>query len=339
MKRVIESFVFATCTLSAAHADIVSYQLSGATSASGWVSSGAYNPLSIYSEPGGFGVAFLLPPLALVDPVGGGGNNSNFMKALTGAFGTGWSFTAGNDLGQFNFVVNADQVAGGPNNPCYQGGGDCVGIYGAAGKTNNTAGFAVSYTGEPILDPHWIQVITTNSPATGKTSPYVDNKGSTANPYYDIPYAANATAFLDAPNRNPTQSQYWLADLYYASGGLTAGTKANPTPVDIYNGMLWGWADIWVPTTNFLSFISIINADLTSVASLDGALGADLSGILNQSSVTQLDSEFDSAAAPEPSTWMLLLIGVGLIAICRPRRSGLRWWRGRFHLRISVPGL
>ncbi len=300
-----------------ARAGVLTYNLSNTTTAKGDTSTGKYNPLSIYSEPGGFGVAFLLPLVPLSLPLGGGGF---FTTALTRAFtaDAGWNFVpAANNLAQNSLAVNADQVAGGPGYPCWQGGGDCVGIYGTA----NTSGFAASYTGAAIANAHWIQAISTNSPASGQTSPYIVNKASIVNPYYDVPYAANATAFVDAPNRSPTQSQYWIADLYYASGGAVAGTKANPTQVTIYNGMVWGWADLWVPANNLLAFRAAIDNDFANVANLDGALGTDLTSLLNQSDVSQLDSEFDSAVTPEPATWILLLASVGTLIVLKGRRK------------------
>jgi hypothetical protein len=324
MKRTIHAALSTTCFLAIAigpatrvRADVLTYNLSNTTTAKGDTSTGVYNPLSIYSEPGGFGVAFLLPPLPLSLPLGGGGF---FSTALTGAFpaAAGWSFVAAaNNLAQNSLVVNADQVAGGPAYPCWQGPGDCVGIYGTA----NTSGFAVSYTGAAINNAHWIQAIATSSPATGQTSPYVDNKASVVNPYYDVPYAASATAFLDAPNRSPTQSNYWIADLYYASGGLTAGTQANPTQVTIYNGLMWGWADIWVPVNNLLAFQAAVDNDFASVANLDGVLGTDLTSLLTQQQISQLDSEFDAALAPEPGTWLFMLTGFIALARLKRRRA------------------
>jgi hypothetical protein len=207
-------------------------------------------------------------------------------------------------------VVNADQVAGGKNYPCFSVPGDCVGIFGTA----TTSGFAVSYTGAAINNAHWIQVLATNSPANGQTSPYVDNNRSNANPYYDVEFNANATVFLDAPFREPTVSQYWLGNLYYSSGGLAAGTKANPTQVTIYNGLQWGWADIFVKTSNFAGFLAAINSDFNNVANLDVALGVDLTAVLNQDEINQLDVEFNAVAVPEPSFLALFLCGLFVIA-------------------------
>jgi hypothetical protein len=99
-----------------ARADVLTFNLSKTPTAKGDTSTGLYNPLSIYTEPGGFGVAFLIPPVPVPLPRGGGGNNSVFMTGLTKSFTTngGWSFgAAANDLAQNSLVVNADQVAGG----------------------------------------------------------------------------------------------------------------------------------------------------------------------------------------------------------------------------------
>jgi hypothetical protein len=299
----------------------LSFNLSNTPTAKGDTSTGIYAPLDIYSEPGGFGIAFLLPPVPLSLPPVGGGNTGTFMSTLTGTFGNGWAFSAA--ANSLALQVNADQVAGGSHNPCYQSVGkvnpvpDCVGIFG----TPNTSGFAVSYTGPAIANGHWIQTLSTNTPAQGQTSPYVDNNKNAANPYYDSVYAANATTFLDAPNRSPTVSQYWIANLYYASGPNTAGTVANPSAVTIYNGLTWGWADIFVNVNNFAAFRAGINGDLATVASLDGALGTDLSSFLTQTSVNQLDSEFISETTPEPAMWLPLAAGMlGLVWRCNSQR-------------------
>jgi hypothetical protein len=296
-----------------ARADVLTYNLSNTPTAKGDTSTGVYNPLSLYSEPGGFGVAFLLPPVPIALPLGGGGASSAFMTALATSFPTksGWSFTAAaNNLAQNSLVVNADQVSGGKSYPCYHQPGDCVGILGTA----TTAGFAVSYTGPAIADAHWIQVINTNSPAAGQTSPYVDNDGSLLNPYYDVRGNATSTVFLDAPNRSPTDSQYWLGNLYYVSGNFFSGNQFSPSDVTIYNGLVWGWADIFVNTSNFAAFFAAVNSDLSSVASLDTALGADLTGVLDQTEVGLIDAEFDAAAVPEPRFVVVLLCGLFLIS-------------------------
>ncbi|MBV9267449.1 MAG: PEP-CTERM sorting domain-containing protein [Acidobacteriaceae bacterium] len=279
------------------------------TTAKGDTSTGRYIPLAPYSEPGGFGVAFLLPPLPLELTRGGASTFFNTVITNWSVANAGWNFAAApTDLAANTLALRSDQVGGAF--PCYQGGGDCVGIFG----TKTTSGFAVSYTGAAIANGHWIQALSTNVPAGGQTSPYLDNNASTTSPYYDVPYAANTTAFLDAPNRSPTQSTYWIADLFYASGGAAAGTKANPTQVTIYNGLVWGWANIWVPTGNVGAFLNTVNSDLTTVASLDNAFDADFTSLLTQSDVTQLDSEF-LAAVPEPSTSLLFFIGVGLFGL------------------------
>jgi hypothetical protein len=302
-----------------ARADVVTLGVSNTPSAGGYTSTGVYNPLSIYSEPGGYGVAFLLPPVPLALPLGGGGSTSAFMTGLEKNFNadTGWDFTpAANNLPQNSLVINADQVAGGPSYPCFLSSGDCVGIY---GKTSRL-GFVVSYTGTPIANGHWIQVVSTNSPASGQTSPYVDNLGSTRTPYYDVPFTANASVFLDASSRNPTVSQYWLGNLYYASGGLTAGSEANPADVTIYNGLEWGWADIFVDTASFAAFSAAVSKDLNSVASLDTALDGNFNAVLDQAEVSQIDSEFIAAAVPEPPFTILLFACLAVIASIRALR-------------------
>ena len=301
-------------TAATARADVLSFNFSNTPSVNGDTSTGLYVPLSIYSTAAGFGVDLLLPPIPLSLPLGGGGNSSLFMSTLQSTFtaASGWQFTASaNNLAQDSLQVNADQAGG--NFPCYQNTAiNCVGIAGTA----KTSGFAVSYTGAAINNGHWIQVLATNDPAAGKTSPYVDNNSNAANPYYDSVFAANSTVFLDAPDRSPVNANYyWVADLYYASGVNSAGTAMNPTQVTIYNGLVWGWANIFVSTQNVAQFKAAVDGDLTSVATLDSALdaGTNLAGVLNQMEVTDFYDEFN-AAVPEPSFWFLsgaLLICVG----------------------------
>src|SRR5262252_9807630 len=77
-------------------ADPITFNLSGAPNVGVDVSSGRYVPLDIYREGGGFGVAFVLPPVPLSLPLGGGPNNGVFMNTLTTAFNarSGWQFSA-----------------------------------------------------------------------------------------------------------------------------------------------------------------------------------------------------------------------------------------------------
>jgi hypothetical protein len=301
-----------------ARADVLTEGLSNTPTAKGITSSGIYNPLAIYSEPGGFGVAFLIPPAPLSLPRGGGPSTSAFLTGLNSYnILEDYTFAAAtSDLNQNSLVVNADQVAGGF--PCPQGGGDCVGIFGRFGA-NPTAGFAVSYTGPAIQNAHWIQVISTSSPAAGQTSPYVDNNGTVLTPYYDDQFDASSTVFLDASNRPATTSQYWLGSLYYVSGA-NFGTRNNPATITVYNGLIWGWADLFVPG-NFAAFFAAVNGDLNNVADLDGALGTDLASVLTQSELNTIDAEFNAAAVPEPSS--LIFLGLCLLAAIYMSRA----WR------------
>ena len=315
----------------AARADVVpingplAFNLSNTATAGGDKSSGLYIPIDIYSEPTGFGVVVALPPVPSLLPRGGGPNDGLFLSTLKSAFSTGWNFPSANaDLNPNTLQVNAYQVAGGSHNPCFKNAAfDCVGIYGP--PSPSPVGFAVSYTGPAVADDaHWIQVLATNSPAAGRTSPYVDNNGSTTNPYYDLVKGAtaDATTFLDSPQRAAAQSQYWIADLYYASGPDKAGKKDDPAQVTLYNGLMYGWADLFVNTSNFGAFLSAVNTDFTSVANLDSALGADLTGVVTPGELAQIDSEF-IAAVPEPAAWLPVAGLVGWL-IYRRRKAGAR---------------
>ena len=101
----------------------------------------------------------------------------------------------------------------------------------------------------------WVQVITTNAPASGSTSPYLDNAMSTDNPTApDEPFytetVANKTASLPSTelnfydySRRPTSALStanpvtWSADLY----PVLWNTATNSLTVE--NGVSWGWTE------------------------------------------------------------------------------------------------
>lgn len=96
--------------------------------------------------------------------------------------------------------------------------------------------FGLHYT-PAVNDPsaHWIQVIHTNVAGSNKGAQadpfdpngtwYIDNfPNPDGDPFYDTYYAANATDFIDRPQRPYSDSSYWRAYLFLAYGDLTNKT-------------------------------------------------------------------------------------------------------------------
>lgn len=92
----------------------------------------------------------------------------------------------------------------------------------------------------------WVQVLNTNAPLGGNTSPYLDNAADTSKPFYSLT-AANTTPglpagqlnFYDFSKRNPsllssTNPITWSANLY-----PVVADAANK--LTVYNGTSWGW--------------------------------------------------------------------------------------------------
>lgn len=92
----------------------------------------------------------------------------------------------------------------------------------------------------------WVQVLSTNVPLGGNTSPYLDNAANTAKPFYSLT-AANTTPglpagqlnFYDFSKRDPalltsTNPITWSANLY-----PVVADAANK--LTVYNGTSWGW--------------------------------------------------------------------------------------------------
>jgi hypothetical protein len=157
---------------------------------------------------------------------------STFPTALASAgFGSPWQFTtAGSFGGSFSVTQYDAGWAGGSAS-----GGGSLGV-------TYDRGSALP-AGRQL---QWIQVITTNSPLGGTTSPYLDPRPNDDNlPFYwtsaELPAqtSGNTVSFTDFSKRPPaelatTDPVDWNAALYLVDwdGG---------TSVNVHDGISWGW--------------------------------------------------------------------------------------------------
>lgn len=121
-----------------------------------------------------------------------------------------------------------------------------AGFSGATGGGQINALFNLGAAAPAGSYVEWVQVLNTNVPLGGNTSPYLDNAANTAKPFYSLT-AANTTPglpagqlnFYDFSKRNPaslstTNPITWSANLY-----PVVADAANK--LTVYNGTSWGW--------------------------------------------------------------------------------------------------
>lgn len=121
-----------------------------------------------------------------------------------------------------------------------------AGFSGATGGGQINALFNLGEAAPAGSYVEWVQVLNTNVPLGGNTSPYLDNAANTAKPFYSLT-AANTTPglpagqlnFYDFSRRNPaslstTNPITWSANLY-----PVVADAANK--LTVYNGTSWGW--------------------------------------------------------------------------------------------------
>jgi hypothetical protein len=215
-------------------------------------------------------------------------------------------------------------------------------------------GFAVQVPANqaPGGSAHWVQVIAdnyniTNNPGYGNAENIVDVGNGNTTPYYDVGGAANGTPaingslnFFDAPIRdnqaNLNQSDWWLADLFLATG------PANNAPgrVTLYSdGIQYGWANFHISLLNPFNPLPGIRRlfalDTSSIANFDLALNCPvntcpLNSVITTSYLNQLDADF-LAAVPEPQSWALIVLGFAGLGVVHLGRI-------RERARLSVAG-
>jgi hypothetical protein len=212
--------------------------------------SGVCDPREPYTASNGDrGVVYTLPTHAQDVP------NTNNVAASTVNYWTvlnqdfpaasGWSFVTGQHLSDNSLQVTTYDAEHDDNSGFLANNGlpacpTCVGAL-----------FTVHYNpGANDPDPtklslHWIQVILDNHNITGAVQGHGVNENvvdhaMARSPYYDDGFAANATDFLDFPERDDdTLSHFWIAELLLVSGPAPTA----PGQVTVYDGVRWGWGN------------------------------------------------------------------------------------------------
>lgn len=121
-----------------------------------------------------------------------------------------------------------------------------AGFSGATGGGEITALFNLGAAAPAGSYQEWVQVLNTNAPLGGNSSPYLDNAANTAKPFYSLT-ASNTTPglpagqlnFYDFSRRNPsllssTNPITWNAQLYPVVADAT-------NKLTVYDGVSWGW--------------------------------------------------------------------------------------------------
>ena len=195
-------------------------------------------------------------------------------------FGNGWTFQLGGHLSNASLQVqtydavhddSSHYLATNGLPPCPTCVGDIFEVHYQPGAN------------DPTTDLHWIQVILDNWAATGTTKgpgviENVVDHPVTKSPYYDSDItSADANDFLDNPSRSADFFNVsWLAELFLVSGP----DPDKPGLVTVYDGVRWGWTS---------------GSGCIFPAPLQG-----LQGVVEA---------FDFCPIPEPSTFLLVLLG------------------------------
>lgn len=187
-----------------------------------------------------------------------------------------------------------------------------TGTGGSLSVTSYTAGFKSGIGGAEIKALYdngsalgtgnslqWVQVLNTNDPLGGKTSPYLDNAGKPTQPFYtytnenrDPTLPANKLNFYDYSKRDPadlstTNPINWNASLYPVIWDGATG-------LTVQDGVSWGWtmkkATVGTDTGVFVN-PSPATAVVSGVGTNSFSWG---SGMPDQSSLTFIGGNFDT---------------------------------------------
>jgi hypothetical protein len=105
--------------------------------------------------------------------------------------------------------------------------------------------------------------------------------------------------------------------------------------VTLYDGLLYGWGNLWFSGLNLAAFLASGNAAFLTIPNLSSALGINLNGVLNQAQLNDLaaelptlEADFDAdvaanpGIAPEPTSLLLLGSALLVLGMIRWRRLG-----------------
>ena len=96
----------------------------------------------------------------------------------------------------------------------------------------------------------WVQVVTTNDPAGGASSPYLDNAVNTLQPFYSYTLQnrtsglpANELNFYDYSGRSPTDLQTVANPINWSAALYPVIVNSNTKSLIVENGISWGWTE------------------------------------------------------------------------------------------------
>jgi hypothetical protein len=186
------------------------------------------------------------------DPVTHVAGASAAMQAQLAAAFPAWTFTFA--VGGLAGTLNIDQYKA-TSSGAHNGGGLLEATYTRA-------------AGDPtIANLHWIQLVDTNKPLGGTTTPYIDPRPNDDTlPFYwtlaedgqaaNGNKTANTYHFFDNSNRTCTahpETINWAGELLLASWD-----NNDPGAVTVYDGVKWGWTLHCVPEPNSTTTLMLL---------------------------------------------------------------------------------
>jgi len=163
------------------------------------------------------------------------------VERLTGPSAMAQS-TLGSEFSNWDFTYDRSQSWNGILNiDIYE----AVDFSGIRGQCVMGAHLEATYTAPLVESPprfRWIQIIITNDPATGRSSPYVDGFTIDGYPFYYDETVFNKTHFEDWPSRECPCLGYtsWQAELYLADWTFISDDFTDRN-VKVYEGIRWGF--------------------------------------------------------------------------------------------------